>query len=88
MRRLRTRHRQRVPLRDKTICVANGNGACSAMGNVCPHRGGPLGAGVILNGRVVCPWHGWEGDSQTGAAVHNADSKVLCIRRRLRTGTC
>ncbi len=43
---------------DKTICVANVNGEISAMENICLHRGGPLGQGVISGGKVVCPWHG------------------------------
>ena len=28
------------------ICLANVNGELSALDNVCPHRQGPLGAGV------------------------------------------
>jgi nitrite reductase (NADH) small subunit len=56
------------PCGDKTICVANVNGEISAMDNVCLHRGGPLGLGVISGGKVVCPWHGWEWDPKTGQA--------------------
>ena len=56
------------PCGDKTICVANLNGDISAMDNVCLHRGGPLGQGVISGGKVVCPWHGWEWDPKTGEA--------------------
>jgi nitrite reductase/ring-hydroxylating ferredoxin subunit len=52
----------------KTICVANVNGEISAMDNICLHRGGPLGQGVISGGKVVCPWHGWEWDPKTGQA--------------------
>ena len=61
---------------DRTICVANVNGTITAMDNVCLHRGGPLGQGVIENGKVVCPWHGWQWDPATGAATHNANAKV------------
>jgi nitrite reductase (NADH) small subunit len=50
----------------KTICVANLNGTCTAIDNVCLHMGGPLGQGYIENGKVVCPWHGWEYDPATG----------------------
>ena len=51
----------------KTICVANVNGTCTAIDNVCLHMGGPLGQGYIENGKVVCPWHGWEYDPATGS---------------------
>jgi nitrite reductase (NADH) small subunit len=61
---------------DKVICVANVNGACSAMDNVCIHQGGPLGQGVILDGKVVCPWHGWMYDPVTGASDTNPNFKV------------
>ena len=52
------------PCGDKTICVANVNGVYCAMDNVCLHRGGPLGEGMIENSKVVCPWHGWAMGSQ------------------------
>ena len=56
------------PCGDKLVCVANVNGEINAMENVCLHRGGPLGQGVISKGRIVCPWHGWEWDPKTGEA--------------------
>jgi nitrite reductase (NADH) small subunit len=69
---------------DKMICVANVNGTYSVMDNVCLHRGGPLGDGVILNGKVVCPWHGWEWDPQTG--VHDAHARVAVYPLRIENG--
>ena len=50
----------------KTICVANVNGTCTAIDNVCLHMGGPLGQGFVENGKVVCPWHEAEFDLKTG----------------------
>ena len=64
------------PLGDKMICVANVGGVISAMDNVCLHRGGPLGTGVVLDGKVVCPWHGWAYDPQTGAVAHNPEMRT------------
>lgn len=61
---------------EKIICVANIAGECSAIDNVCIHRGGPLGQGVIENGKVICPWHGWEYDPKTGQVGHNPNVKV------------
>lgn len=60
----------------KVICVANVNGTISAMDNVCLHRGGPLGQGVIVEDKVVCPWHGWEWDPQTGQVSHDAGVRI------------
>ncbi len=64
------------PCGEKMICVANVNGVISAMDNVCLHRGGPLGQGMIENGKVVCPWHGWAWDPKTGEAANSPGVKV------------
>jgi nitrite reductase (NADH) small subunit len=60
----------------KAICVANVGGTFSAMDNLCLHRGGPLGQGLVDGGQVVCPWHGWQWDPVTGEARHNAAAKL------------
>jgi nitrite reductase (NADH) small subunit len=61
---------------EKTICLANCGGTLSAMDNVCLHRGGPLGQGVVEDGKIICPWHGWQYDPKTGEAAHNPTAKV------------
>jgi 3-phenylpropionate/trans-cinnamate dioxygenase ferredoxin component len=38
-----------------------------ALANVCLHRGGPLGEGVLSGSVVTCPWHGWKFDIRTGS---------------------
>jgi nitrite reductase (NADH) small subunit len=43
-----------------SVCVANSGGVFSALANACPHRGAPLAAGCIADGKLVCYWHGWE----------------------------
>ncbi len=60
----------------RIICVANISGTISAMDNVCLHRGGPLGQGVIEGNKVVCPWHGWQWDPKSGEAAHSPSLKV------------
>jgi len=74
------------PCGTKEICIANIDGHYSAMDNVCLHQGGPLGQGTIEGGKVVCPWHGWEYDPQTGAAVHNANAKVAVYPLKIENG--
>jgi len=71
---------------DKEICVANVNGTYSAMDNVCLHRGGPLGQGMIENGKVVCPWHAWQWDPKTGEAAHNPAAKVAVYPLKIENG--
>jgi len=74
------------PCGAKTICVANVNGVFSALDNVCLHRGGPLGQGMIENGKVVCPWHGWAWDPKTGAAEQNPSLKVAVYPLKIENG--
>jgi len=74
------------PCRDKTICVANVSGAFSAMDNVCLHRGGPLGQGMVEGGKVVCPWHGWAWDVRTGEAEQNPSVKIAVYPLKIENG--
>jgi nitrite reductase (NADH) small subunit len=60
----------------RLLCIANSGGELSAMDNVCPHRGGPLGQGIVEDGKIVCPWHAWAFDMKTGAAAHTTLAKV------------
>lgn len=71
---------------EKTFCIANVNGEFSAMDNVCLHVGGPLGEGMIENGKVVCPWHAWQYDPKTGAVVHNPSLKLAVYPLKIENG--
>jgi len=70
----------------KEICVANINGTYSAMDNICLHQGGPLGQGMIEDGKVVCPWHAWAYDPNTGQAAHNSAAKVAVYPLKIENG--
>lgn len=50
------------------------------MDNVCLHRGGPLGQGIIEGDKIVCPWHGWMWDPKTGEAAHSPATKIPVYR--------
>lgn len=74
------------PCGDKVICIANVNGEFSAMDNVCLHRGGPLGQGVVEKGKVVCPWHGWAYDPKSGQATHSPAAKIAVYPLKIENG--
>ena len=63
-------------LNGKMICVANTESGYAAMDNVCVHRGGPLGQGMVDGNKIICPWHGWTFDVNTGASTHDASARV------------
>jgi nitrite reductase/ring-hydroxylating ferredoxin subunit len=79
-------HVKELPCGEKMMCVANVGGAITAMDNVCLHRGGPLGQGEIEDGKVVCPWHGWQWDPKTGEAVHNPSAKLNVYPLKIENG--
>jgi nitrite reductase/ring-hydroxylating ferredoxin subunit len=49
--------------------VRGANDEVFALGNTCPHRGGPLAGGKLVNGELACPWHGFRFDPATGQAT-------------------
>ena len=71
---------------DRVFCVGRVAGELFVMDNVCPHRGGPLGQGVIEKGHVVCPWHAWAFDGKTGCASHNSQACVRVYAIRIEGG--
>ena len=42
-----------------------------AYPNVCLHKGGPVGEGLVVDGIVTCPWHGRQYDITTGACLND-----------------
>ena len=60
------------------VAFRDEDGAAHVLADTCVHRGGSLGDGVINNGRVACPYHGWQFDG-TGKCMHIpslANSKI------------
>ena len=64
------------------VVLARVGDAVYACGDVCTHRGGPLGEGKLNGARLACPWHGWMFDVRTGQ--HCAGSRVVQPRFDVR----
>jgi nitrite reductase (NADH) small subunit/3-phenylpropionate/trans-cinnamate dioxygenase ferredoxin subunit len=75
-----------VEIRGRRIALWNVEGRFHAIDDTCPHRGGPLGAGVLDGGRVHCPLHGWAFDPTTGACLTNPARPVACHPTRVEDG--
>ena len=65
------------------VCLANVKGKLSAVDNWCPHRRGPLGQGWIEGNAVVCPWHSWTFDLNTGEAEYPVQERVAVFPLRV-----
>ena len=55
---------------ERTLAVfRQRDGRVLAVDNRCPHRGGPLAEGIVGDGKVICPMHGWKIDLATGRCL-------------------
>jgi nitrite reductase/ring-hydroxylating ferredoxin subunit len=68
------------------VAVFRYDGRISAISNVCQHQNGPLGEGRIVNGCVVCPWHGYEYLPDSGASPPPFTEKVPTFDVRIVAG--
>ena len=73
-----------VMVGSEPYAICHVGGRVTALSGVCLHRGGPLGQGALHDGRVVCPWHAWEWDCQTGANDYNPDQRVATFPVRVQ----
>jgi NAD(P)H-dependent nitrite reductase small subunit len=79
-------HGRTVRAQGREIAVYNLDGQFYALDDQCPHRGGPLGAGTLEEGRVFCPLHGWSFDLKTGECLNVPERSVKTHRTRVRDG--
>ena len=64
---------------DREIAIFNLGDRFLAVDNRCPHRGGPLGDGIIAGDSVVCPLHAWKINLETGT-VQRPAATADCVR--------
>lgn len=73
-------------LSGERVAVFRYEGRVSAISNVCQHQNGPLGEGRIVNGCIVCPWHGYEYQPDTGASPPPFTERVPTFDVRVVAG--
>ena len=68
-----------VEVAGTVIALYNVGGQIHATGNACPHRGGPLGEGMLGEAVVTCPWHAFEFEVTTGRCLTQPNLKIACF---------
>jgi nitrite reductase/ring-hydroxylating ferredoxin subunit len=58
------------------VTVCNHNGVITAFHGLCPHRNGPLGHGNLDEGHILCPWHAWAFNCETGMLDGNPEIRL------------
>ena len=75
-----------VTLSGERVAVFRYDGKISAISNVCQHQNGPLGEGRVVDGLVVCPWHGYQYRPDCGASPEPFTEKVPTFRAKVVGG--
>ncbi|HEY5611014.1 MAG TPA: Rieske 2Fe-2S domain-containing protein [Thermoanaerobaculia bacterium] len=71
---------------DRKIALYHTEKGFFATDNTCPHRGGPLGEGDLMGQEIVCPWHLWTFDIETGQHDLLQDVRVTTHEVEIRNG--
>ncbi|BEH11155.1 MULTISPECIES: Rieske (2Fe-2S) protein [Geobacter] len=58
-----------VTVNGEEVVLINDNGTISACENYCPHQGSPMLGGIVRDGVISCPRHGWHYDLANGACT-------------------
>jgi nitrite reductase/ring-hydroxylating ferredoxin subunit len=75
-----------VSIAGERVAVYKYEGTVSALSSVCKHQNGPLGEGKIVDGCVVCPWHGFQYRPADGKAPPPFVEKVATFNVRVNQG--
>ncbi len=75
-----------VPDEGERIAVFRDGDRIFAVANACRHQGGPLGEGRIIDGCIVCPWHGFQYQPQNGCSPPPYAEKIPTYDTRIEAG--
>lgn len=75
-----------IEFNNRMVALFNNEGTVHAMDNECPHKGAPLGGGTVENGKVYCPFHGWDFDVKTGSCGVNPERPVTIYPVKILDG--
>lgn len=69
----------------KFIAFRDTDGTPRVLSDTCIHRGGSLGLGWVRDGRVICPYHGWQygGDGRCMKIPTQGDDQKLSARAKV-----
>jgi len=69
-----------VEVGGQRVVLTRVEGELCAFDATCPHALGNLGGGLIHNGEIECPVHGWRFNIRTGWAVWPEKEKLKLTR--------
>ena len=75
-----------VVIGGERVAIFRDRGRLSALSGVCQHQNGPLGEGRVIDGLVVCPWHGYQYKPDCGCSPEPFHEKVPTFRIEVKDG--
>jgi len=60
-----------VTVNGQELLLLNIKGEIFACENECPHQGSPLHSGIVKDGHLSCPRHGYRFNLKSGACLDN-----------------
>ena len=57
-----------------------------AVANECSHYGAPLCGGYVTGHTVMCPWHGWQFDMNTGECLSVPGCDIEAFQVKVEDG--
>jgi nitrite reductase/ring-hydroxylating ferredoxin subunit len=57
---------KKVEIGRKSICLVGFEGQIYALSSICPHAGADLSEGLCVKGKIVCPYHRYTYNLETG----------------------
>lgn len=67
---------KRIDVEGRPIALVHHARGFFAVDGICPHRGGPLAEGDVIGNEIVCPWHLWGFDLDSGKCPGNPEIAV------------
>jgi len=75
-----------VKIGQRKVLVVNMEGDFRALDSFCQHRGAPLVKGTIIEGQLLCPWHGNTFDVINGVCPVSPEESVRTYPVEVRQG--
>lgn len=75
-----------VPREEGAVVVCRMGDEVFVLEDRCPHANGPLSMGNFSPPLLVCPWHAWEFECQSGQCVHSDSAAVHRYPVEIRDG--
>lgn len=77
---------KKVQAGDKTLCLVGYNGQIFALGAKCPHAGEDLTRGWCADGKLVCPYHRFSYNLETGRGSTGQNDYVATYHVKVEHG--